>query len=380
MAIRRRVLPRLRALLKAYPAVALSGPRQAGKTTLARALSPFYYDLEQEADRLRLDLEWDRVEASREPVVLDEAQAHPAVFSRLRGAIDRDRKRNGRFLILGSVSPALMRQVSESLAGRLGLCELTPFLLGETPPSRLDRLWLCGGFPDGGVLRPSRFPDWQGNYLQLLVQRDLPQWGLTAGPLVARRFLQMTAAAHAQVWNASQIGAGMGLSYHTVNAYLDFLEGAFLVRRLSPFSGSLRKRLVRSPRVYWRDSGLLHSLLGVEGERDLLTRPWVGASWEGFVIEQTLGRLSARGRDAGACYLRTSDGVEADLLLEFGSERWVIEIKLTTAPGQDDLARLNRAADLVGGSRRILLTRTSRPAESARALSTNLPDFLRRLD
>lgn len=379
MPIRRRILPRLRALLRAYPAVALSGPRQAGKTTLAREISPLYYDLEQEADRLRLDLEWGRVEASKEPVVLDEAQAHPAVFPRLRGAIDRDRKRNGRFLILGSVSPVLMRQVSESLAGRLGLCELTPFLLPEIPRPSLDRLWLCGGFPDGGVRRPSRFPDWQGSYLQLLAQRDLPQWGLPAGPTVAQRFLRMTAAAHAQIWNASQVGAGMGLSYHTVNAYLDFLEAAFLVRRLRPFSGSLRKRLIRSPRVYWRDSGLLHSLLGVTNARDLLTRPWVGASWEGFAIEQTLGWLSSRGRAVDACYLRTSDGIEVDLVLEFGSERWAVEIKLTSSPGPDDAARLIRAADLIDATRRVLLTRTSRPAESAGTLSTNLPDFLRRL-
>ena len=167
--------------LAAYPAVALIGPRQCGKTTLARSLDAVYFDLEQDSERLRLDLEWDGLTAGTNLVILDEAQSWPEVFNRLRGAIDRDRGRMGRFLLLGSVSPSLMVQVSESLAGRLSLVELTPFLWTEleTRASR-ERLWLCGGYPDGGVLRSRQYPQWQRDYLALMAQRDLPTWGFPA--------------------------------------------------------------------------------------------------------------------------------------------------------------------------------------------------------
>lgn len=185
--LRREVLTRL----ATYPAVAVLGPRQCGKTTLARSLGGRYFDLEQEPERLRADLEWDGLAAGKGLVVFDEAQSWPEVFVRLRGAIDQDRTRTGRFLLLGSVSPSLMGQVSESLAGRLSLVELTPFLWTElvTTASR-ERLWLCGGYPDGGVLEPRAYPQWQRDYLTLLAQRDLPNWGLpakpqTTGPAVA---------------------------------------------------------------------------------------------------------------------------------------------------------------------------------------------------
>jgi predicted AAA+ superfamily ATPase len=170
--------------LASSPAVALIGPRQCGKTTLSRSFAGEYFDLEQEPERLRLDLQWESLVAGRELLILDEAQSWPDVFPRLRGVIDRDRKRNGRFLILGSVSPALMVHVSESLAGRLSLVELTPFLWSELPTAASrDRLWLYGGYPDGGVLTPGRFPQWQKDYLTMLTQRDLPEWGLPAIPI-----------------------------------------------------------------------------------------------------------------------------------------------------------------------------------------------------
>ncbi len=360
--------------------MALVGPRQAGKTTLAKSLGSAYYDLEQEPDRLRLDLEWGRVEESHSLVVLDEAQAHPAAFPRLRGAIDRNRKRNGRFLLLGSVSPALMHQVSESLAGRLAICELPPFLLPEIRKTVLDRLWLCGGFPDGGVLRRGGYPDWQNHYLQLLVQRDLPHWGLPAKPELTLRFLKMVAASHGNVWNASEISRSLGLNYHTVNTYLGFLEGAFLVRRLPAYSGNLRKRLIRNPKIYWRDSGLLHALLGGPDREGLLSRPWVGASWEGFVIEQILGALALRGRSADASFLRTNDGYEVDLVLELSGRRWAIEVKLTTSPGPADFERLAKGADLIRADRRVLVSRTSEPVGSSAGISTNLAGLLKLLD
>ncbi len=259
--------------LEDFPAVALVGPRQCGKTTLAQAIGGVYFDLEQESERLRLDLEWDDLTRAKDLVVLDEAQSWPEVFTRLRGAIDRDRKRTGRFLLLGSVSPSLMLQVSQSLAGRLSLVELTPLLYAElrTKASR-SRRWLLGGYPDGGVLEPKRYPRWQIDYLALLTQRDLPAWGLPAKPQVTDRLLRMLAALHGQTWNASQVGQSLGLSYHTVNTYLDYLVGTFLIRRLQPFQANIRKRLVKRPKVYWRDSGLLHALLNTPDGAALVGR------------------------------------------------------------------------------------------------------------
>ncbi len=320
--IKRIVEQRLRRELAKYPAVALIGPRQCGKTTLARSLGGHYFDLENQADILKLDLLWDRITEGQELIVLDEAQAHPPIFKRMRSAIDRRREARGRFLVLGSVSPALMREVSESLAGRLGLVELSPFFLDEMGPDSLDTLWLCGGFPDGGILGTGTMPGWQRNYLALLAQRDLPNWGLPAKPLVTERLFRMLAAVHGVPWNASAIGQSLGLNYQTVNSYVDYLEGAFLVRRLPPYHVNIRKRLVKRPKMYWRDSGLLHALLGVSRLDDLFSQPWAGASWEGFVIEQVLAKLTALGEDATAYYLRTSDQYEVDLLLDFGREEW----------------------------------------------------------
>lgn len=366
--------------LMEYPAVALVGPRQCGKTTLARAFDGDYFDLEQEADRLRLDLEWPRLATGRRLAILDEAQAWPEIFNRLRGAIDAERKRNGRFLLLGSVAPSLMARVSESLAGRLSLVELTPFLLTELPTAAArERLWLCGGYPDGGVLKPARFPQWQADYLSLLIQRDLPDWGLPAKPQVTRRLAHMLAAVHGQVWNASQIGQSLGLNYQTVNSYLDFLIGAFLVRRLPPWHGNARKRLVKSPKMYWRDSGLLHALLRAGDRHALLAQPWVGASWEGFVIEQILGTLQAAGQPIEAFFFRTSDGHELDLVLERPAGQWAIEIKLTADPSPADTARLDKTADMIDAARRFLVSQTPRVIEGQRTVSCNLAWLLDRL-
>lgn len=378
--LKRLALSTVLARLKTNPAVALVGPRQCGKTTLAKSLGGAYFDLEQEPERLRLDLEWDNVTKQGSLLILDEAQSWPEVFSRLRGAIDQERKRMGRFLLLGSVSPALMTRVSESLAGRLSLVELTPLLLGEleTKASR-QRRFLCGGFPDGGLLQPRQYPQWQRDYLALLTQRDLPAWGLPAKPQTTERLLRMLAALHGQTWNASQIAESMGLSYHTVNTYLDFLVGAFLIRRLPPYQANLRKRLVKSPKIYWRDTGLLHALLNVPNEEALYTQPWVGASWEGYVIEQVLGKLGARGLSTDAYHFRTSDQHEIDLVLEFGSERWAVEIKLTSAPSAHDMARLDKAADLIKATRRFLVSRTREESHGKRRVSCDLSGFLKHL-
>lgn len=363
--------------LRDYPAVALVGPRQSGKTTLARRLGKRYFDLEQAPDRLRLDIEWDEVVAGPGPLVLDEAQEWPEVFTRLRGEIDRARDRRGRFLLLGSVSPALMTRVSESLAGRLSIVELAPFAVGELKfQAQRDRHWLMGGFPDGGVLHGRTFPTWQRDYLDLLRQRDLPNWGLPAAPQTTLRLLRMLASIHGQEWNASQIGKSLGLSYHTVNSYLDYLVGAFLFRRLDAWHANIGKRLVKRPKIYWRDTGLLHALLNVEDADTLLSQPWVGASWEGYVIQQGLTVLENRGVAHSAFHFRTSDQKEIDLVVEFGGQRWAIEIKLTSRPTRDDLASLNRNADLIEADRRFLVCRRAEFLQSGNQTVCDLEGML----
>lgn len=377
--ISRLLLPELRRRLAAYPAVALLGPRQCGKTTLAQSQGGAYYDLEQQPERLRLDLEWADRLAGTERLILDEAQAWPEIFARLRGAIDQDRKRFDRFLLLGSVAPALVAHASESLAGRISQLELTPFLWSELTTERRKRLWLCGGYPDGGVLDARRFPQWQVDYLALLAQRDLPAWGLPSKPHVTDRLLRLLAAVHGQVWNASRLGQSLGLSYHTVNGYLDYFTGAFLIRRLQPFHINLGKRLVKSPKVYWRDSGLLHALLNVTDDRSLLVQPWVGASWEGFVVEQTLGELAAQGRRFEPYFFRTSDGHEVDLVLDMGTERWAIEVKLTASPTPTDMERLDRTATMIKASRRFLVSQTPCSSGDSERASCNLVGLIDRL-
>jgi len=355
----------LRSALRAQPAAALLGPRQVRKTTLARSLGGTYFDLELESERLRLDLEWEERVQSKRLLVLDEAQAFPEIFPRLRAAIDADRRRTNRFLLLGSVSPTLMQSVSEALTGRLALVELSSFLWQELEnDAQRKRLWLTGGYPDGGILRPSRFPRWQMDYLQLLAQRDLPTWGLPAAPRVTMRLMRMLAAVHGQTWNGAALGRSLGLDAKTLVRYVDFLEGAYLVRRLPPYHANLKKRLVKAPKLYWRDSGLVHALLGVETEGRLLAQPWVGASFECHVIEQILGHLAAMGHRAEPHYLRTHDGHELDLVLEVAGSRWAVEVKLTTQPDRRDLQRLEGLADAIGAERRILLSRSSEVVES----------------
>jgi hypothetical protein len=272
-----------------------------------------------------------------------------------------------------------MENVSESLAGRLGLVRMTPFILPELKAGQLDDLWLCGGYPDGGILAPRMFPEWQQDYLQTLTTRDLPAWGLPARPQQTLRLLAMLASLHGQPINASQLGASLALDHKTVLRYCDFLEGAFLIRRLQPYFTNIKKRLVKTPRIYWRDSGLLHALLNVGDLEGLYRQPWLGQSWEGFIIEQTLGALDAAGKRAQPLFFRTSDGQELDLVLDWGTRRWAVEIKLTSNPSPDMIDRLNKTADMIDADRRILICRIARKIENDQLLVINPAGWLKRL-
>ena len=375
--LRRASAPLLRSTLRRFPAATIVGPRQCGKTTLAREIGGEYFDLEQESDRVRLDLEWTRLIAGRTRVILDEAQTYPAVFPRLRAAIDADRSRNGRFILLGSVSPALMHSVSESLAGRMAVIELTPFLWTElTARPMRSRLWLMGGFPDGGVRRPASFPQWANSYLRLITERDLPALGIPCKPQVTQKLLRMMAALNGQQWNASELGRSMGVNYQTVTRYVDFIEGAFLLRRLPAFHVNLSKRLVKAPKIHWCDTGLLHATLGIDSDDALRHHPAVGASWESFVVEQALGTLAALGVPHSAVHFRTGDGYKLDLVIESGRERWAIDIKLTSDPSPHDLARLEKCASMVSATRAILVSQVATDAGDKRRLSCGIERFL----
>ena len=376
------MIPRLcirqvRDKLAKFPAVAILGPRQCGKTTLAKQFSGVYFDMESEGSAARLDAEWDALTNGKRLIILDEAQQAPKIFPRLRGTIDASRKRNGRFLLLGSVSPSLMENVSESLAGRLGLVCMSPFILPELKTRQLEDLWLRGGYPDGGILKPTMFPQWQNDYLDTLATRDLPIWGLPAKPQQTLRLLHMLAALHGQPLNASHLGSSLALDHKTVLRYCDYLEGAFLIRRLQSYFPNVGKRLVKTPRVYWRDSGLLHALMGTKDIEHLYRQPWLGHSWEGFIIEQTLETLAAVGARAQAFFFRTSDGHELDLVLDWGDQRWAIEAKLTSNPSTEMISRLNKAGDMIDATRRILICRIARKIENDTLLVTNLAGWLK---
>lgn len=337
--IDRRVQSKLNTLLQHNPAVALLGPRQSGKTTLALEIAKqrksVYLDLEDENDRVKLSDPGQYLRDHEDQlVILDEVHRAPEIFQPLRGIIDRGRrsgKANGRFLLLGSAAMDLLRQSGETLAGRVSYLELGPFDVLETGAAAIDALWVRGGFPRS-FLAPSEDVSlqWRRDFIRTYLERDIPQFGVRIPAETLRRFWTMLAHNQAQILNAASLARGLAVDGKTVAGYLDLLVDLLVVRRLPAWHKNIGKRLVKSPKVYVRDTGIAHALLGIRDKEALLGHPVVGQTWESFVIE-TLIATSPDGSEAH--YYRTSNGTEVDLLLTLpNGELWAIEVKRSSAP------------------------------------------------
>lgn len=339
-AVDRRLVSRA---LKRSRIVALLGPRQCGKTTLARefvsADAPQYFDLEDPVGLARLAEPDLALRSLRGIVVIDEIQRRPDLFPLLRVLADR-RPLPARFLILGSASPELLRQSSETLAGRIETVPLEGFRLVDVGLGLQDRHWLRGGFPLAFTARSE--PDsvaWRRQFLQTFLERDIPQLGIRIPALALRRFWSMIAHHHGQIWNAAELARGMGVGEATVRRYLDLLAGVFMVRQLPPWFENLGKRQVKAPKIYVRDSGLLHVLLGVTSRRDLETHPKVGASWEGYAVEEVLKAM----QPDEAYFWATHQGAELDLLLFKDGKRIGVECKRSDSPSLTPSMRIAMA-------------------------------------
>ena len=348
--------------LKRSRIVALIGPRQCGKTTLAREFiipeSPNYFDLEDPTSLVRLEEPLTALGGLQGLVVIDEVQRHPDLFPILRVLADRQ-PLPARFLILGSASPTLVQKASESLAGRIETVSMSGFSLAELGTALQQRHWLRGGFP------PSYLADteqdslaWRKNFIQTFLERDIPQAGLAAAPLTLLRFWTMLAHYHGQTWNAADPARSLGVSQPTVRRYLDILTGLFMIRQLQPWHANLKKRQVRAPKIYFSDTGLLHQLLGIRSPQELFSHPKCGASWEGYVIEETLKTVNPE----ESYFWGTHNGAEIDLIMLKNGHMLGVECKMTDAPhltpsmriALEDL-HLERLAVVYPGTRRYAL-------------------------
>lgn len=350
----------VRSALERQAAVVLLGPRQVGKTTLAMEIAEqrpsVYLDLEREADRQILsepDLYLD--EQIGKLVILDEVQQLPGLFRNLRGQIDRRRRegfRTGQFLLLGSASNILLHQSAESLAGRVRYIELPPLLIDEVGAQNLNALWLRGGFPDSFQAESDRASmEWRDDFLRTYLERDIPALGPRIPTATLRRFWTMLAHVQGGLLNSAALAEGLGVSGQTVGRYLDLLVDLMLVRRLQPWHENVGKRLVKSPKVFVRDSGLVHALLGLETLEDLLSHPIVGGSWEGFCIETLIDSAPA---GTEPYFYRTSAGAELDLVLKLpAGNTWAIEVKRTTIPKVSH--GFHQAVDDIKADERILV-------------------------
>lgn len=327
-------LRRVNLLLREFPVVALLGARQVGKSTLARQLvasrrgATTWFDLENPADLARLADPGLELRPLRGLVVLDEIHRLPDVFPLLRVLSDRPRT-PARFLVLGSASPDLLRQTSETLAGRVAFHELDGFGLREVDD--LERLWLRGGFPLSYLARSAPASHrWRDGFVRTFLERDVPDLGSSVASVTLRRFWTMLAHWHGQVWNGAEFGRAFGVAHTTIRRYLDLLTSVFVVRQLQPWYENVSKRQVRSPKIYIGDSGILHALLGLTTREEVVSHPKVGASWEGFVVQQIIHLLAAY---PDQCFhWSTHSGAGLDLLVVAGNRRYGFEVKRTEAP------------------------------------------------
>ncbi|MFN7937325.1 MAG: ATP-binding protein [Bryobacteraceae bacterium] len=330
--IRHELIHRVAMSLRDYPVTALLGPRQCGKTTIARDFArrhrAEYFDLEDPVSMRRLSDPMRALSHVRGLIVVDEIQRSPELFPILRVLSDRH-PLPARFLVLGSASPELLRQSSESLAGRIAHIEMSGFDMIEAGDRNLNRLWWRGGFPRSYLARTEDVGrDWLNNFIATFLERDIREFGVQIAAPLLRRFWSMLAHYHGQTWNASEVGRSLGQSHTTVQRYLDLLTSALVVRQLQPWFENIGKRQVKSPKVYVRDPGLLHALLEIPSMRMLEGHPKIGASWEGFVIEELIRATDAR----HAYFWGTQSGAELDLLLQLGGKRYGVEVKLNDAP------------------------------------------------
>lgn len=369
---------RIHTALKSNPVVALTGPRQCGKTTLARALAANgavrYFDLEDPTTIAQLAQPMATLQPLRGLVVIDEVQRAPELFPVLRVLADRAQT-PARFLLLGSASPELIRQASETLAGRVGFVEMSGLLLDETGADSQRTLWSRGGFPRSFLARSAAESlKWREDFVRTFLERDMRNLGFNVPPLSLRRLWTMLAHYHAQIWNGSEIGRSLGESHTTVKRHVDMLTGALVVRQVQPWFENLGKRQMKAPKVYVRDSGLLHALLGIPSMTALQAHPKLGASWEGFVLEQIISAAGER----NAYYWGTQSGAELDLLLLLGGKRYGIEVKYADAPRWSKSMAI-AMKDLHLGQLFIVYPGTEEYALNKRAAVIGLPSLLAKI-
>lgn len=322
--------------LEENPVVAILGPRQCGKTTLSRQFAAavpadkvHFFDLEDERDLARLDNPILTLEKLEKYIIIDEIQKRAELFPVLRVLVDNDPSK--RYIILGSASRDLIAQSSESLAGRISYIEMEGFSLGHLPAGAAEKLWSRGGFPRSYLARTeSASFQWRQDFISTFLERDIPNLGIRIPAKLLKRFWKMLAHYHGQIFNASEIGKSLSVSDNTAKRYLDILSGTFLIRQLQPWHYNTKKRLVKRPKIYFRDSGILHALLSLENYRDLMSHPKMGASWEGFALEQIIEQLGLREND---CYFwAVHTGAELDLVISQKGKLWGVEAKHADAP------------------------------------------------